>query len=108
MANQDPGQPQGQQLDIELTEEIAEGIYCNLAMIGHSNAEFVIDFIRMMPGVPKAKVKSRIVMTPEHTMRFLNALRENLERFQESFGDIKNEPEGMTLPFGFGGPMGQA
>ena len=104
----DPTPGQNQQLDIELHEDIAEGVYCNLAMIGHSNAEFVIDFIRMMPGVPKAKVKSRIIMTPEHTMRFLNALKENLERYQESFGDIKHDADGITLPFGFGGPMGQA
>lgn len=101
-------QPQGQQLDIELTEEIAEGHYCNLAMIGHSNTEFVIDFIRMMPGVPKAKVKSRIIMTPEHAIRFMKALQENIERYEDSFGDIKVQPDGMTLPFGFGGQMGQA
>ena len=54
------------QINIELSEEIAEGVYSNLAMIAHSNSEFVIDFIRLMPGVPKAKVKSRIVITPEH------------------------------------------
>ena len=101
-------QPQGPHLDIELSEDVAEGVYCNLAMIGHSNAEFVIDFIRMMPGVPKAKVKSRIIMTPEHTMRFLNALQENLQRFEESFGEVKQHQDGLTLPFGFGGPMGQA
>jgi len=55
-----------QQINVELSEEVAEGVYCNLAMIAHSNSEFVIDFIRMMPGVPKAKVKSRVIITPEH------------------------------------------
>jgi hypothetical protein len=105
---EDNNPPQGQQLDIELSEDVAEGIYCNLAMIGHSNTEFVIDFIRLMPGVPKAKVKSRIVITPEHAMRLLGALRENLERYEESFGDIKQQQEGLTLPFGFGGQIGQA
>jgi hypothetical protein len=69
-------QPPQNQINIELTEEIAEGIYSNLAMIAHSNSEFVIDFIRLMPGVPKAKVKSRIVITPEHAKRFLLALKE--------------------------------
>ncbi|MDR2271648.1 MAG: DUF3467 domain-containing protein, partial [Sphingobacterium sp.] len=62
------------ELSIELTEEVAEGIYSNLAIITHSNTEFVVDFIRVMPGVPKAKVKSRIVLTPEHAKRLLGAL----------------------------------
>jgi hypothetical protein len=62
------------QISIELTEEMAEGIYANLAMIAHSNSEFVVDFIRLMPGMPKAKVKSRIVLSPEHAKRLLQAL----------------------------------
>ena len=69
------------QLNIELSEEIAEGIYSNLAIITHSNTEFVLDFIRVMPGVPKARVKSRIVLTPEHAKRFLIAMEENIEKF---------------------------
>ncbi|SFC51173.1 Protein of unknown function [Flexibacter flexilis DSM 6793] len=94
------------QLNIELPEEIAEGIYSNLVLIAHSNTEFVFDFIRMMPGVPKAKVKSRIVMTPEHARRLLAALAENIERYEQAFGGIQ---EGKTnIPFNFGGTMGQA
>jgi hypothetical protein len=104
MENQDPGN----QINIELSEEMAEGTYANLAMIAHSNTEFVIDFIRLMPGVPKAKVKSRIVMTPEHTVRFLQALKENVERYQDAFGDIRDMSDMPKVPFNFGGTMGQA
>lgn len=104
MENQD----QANQINIELSEEMAEGIYSNLAMIAHSNTEFVIDFIRLMPGVPKAKVKSRIVMTPEHAVRFLQALKDNLDRYQDSFGDIKDMSDMPKIPFNFGGTMGQA
>jgi Protein of unknown function (DUF3467) len=101
--------PNENQLNIELTEETAEGVYSNLVMIAHSNAEFVLDFIRIMPGVPKAKVKSRIVMTPEHAVRFLEAMRENISRYEDAFGTIKALPQQDTLPFGFGGgTMGQA
>lgn len=96
------------QIDIELSEEVAEGVYSNLALIAHSNSEFVIDFIRLMPGVPKAKVKSRVVMTPEHAARFLAALKENIERYEEAFGDIKTMPDLGHMPFNFGGQMGQA
>ena len=74
--------PQEGQLNIELTEEIAEGIYSNLAIITHSNSEFVLDFIKMMPGVPKAKVKSRILLTPQHAKRLLAALKENVAKFE--------------------------
>ena len=96
------------QINIELSEEMAEGIYSNLAMIAHSNSEFVIDFIRMMPGVPKAKVKSRIIMTPEHAVRFLQALKDNVDRYQDTFGDIKDMSDMPKMPFNFGGTMGQA
>ncbi|RZK55437.1 MAG: DUF3467 domain-containing protein, partial [Pedobacter sp.] len=68
------------QLNIELSEEIAEGIFSNLAIITHSNTEFVLDFIRVMPGVPKAKVKSRIILTPEHAKRLLHAMQDNIEK----------------------------
>ena len=71
-------------IDVELSEEIAEGVYANLAMIAHSNSEFILDFIRLMPGVPKAKVKARIILTPEHAKRLLEALRENISRFEEA------------------------
>ncbi len=76
------------QLNIELPEEIAEGIYSNLAIISHSNSEFVVDFIRMMPNVPKAKVKSRIVLTPQHAKRLLKALADNVNKFEAQFGTI--------------------
>lgn len=96
------------QLNIELTEEIAEGIYSNLAVITHSNAEFVLDFIRVMPGVPKAKVKSRIILTPEHAKRLLSALEDNVEKFEAVNGRIKLQPENPGFPMNFGGTMGQA
>jgi hypothetical protein len=98
------------QLNLELTDDVAEGHYCNLAMIAHSNAEFVLDFIRMMPGLPKARVKSRIVMTPEHAVRFVAALQENIARYEGAFGPIKNTPDGghPNIPFNFGGTVGQA
>lgn len=96
------------QINIELTEEMAEGVYANLAMISHSNTEFVIDFIRMMPGVPKAKVKSRIVITPEHAKRFLLALKDNVAKFEENFGEINSIDQTPNFPMNFGGPIGEA
>ncbi|HKZ37951.1 MAG TPA: DUF3467 domain-containing protein [Chryseolinea sp.] len=102
-----PAQAQNQ-INIELSEEIAEGIYSNLAMIAHSNSEFVIDFIRLMPGVPKAKVKSRIVITPEHAKRFLLALKDNIEKYENSFGAIKRTDDMPKFPMNFGGTVGEA
>ena len=96
------------QLNIELTEEIAEGVYANLAMIAHSNSEFVVDFIRMMPGVPKAKVKSRIILTPEHAKRLMQALADNVTKFESQFGEIKLEQDGPKIPMNFGGTIGEA
>jgi uncharacterized protein (DUF1778 family) len=96
------------QLNIELSEEIAEGIYSNLAIITHSNSEFVLDFIRVMPGVPKAKVKSRVVLTPEHAKRFLRALEDNIEKFEAVNGRIKINEEPPGFPMNFGGPTAQA
>lgn len=104
-----PEQKAKNQINIELSEEQAEGIYCNLAMITHSNAEFVIDFIKMMPGVPKAKVKSRIILTPQHAKRLLKALKENIGKYESTFGTIE-VPEGHDgmPPFNLGGPTAQA
>ena len=99
---------QDQQINIELSEEVSEGIYSNLAMIAHSNSEFVIDFIRLMPGVPKAKVKSRIVITPEHAKRLLYALKDNIEKYEETFGAIKKTDEAPKFPMNFGGTVGEA
>jgi hypothetical protein len=96
------------QINIELTEEIAEGQYANLAMIAHSNSEFVIDFIRLMPGIPKAKVKARIVITPEHAKRLAAALTDNINKFEESFGTIKPSAEMPSFPMNFGGTIGEA
>lgn len=94
------------ELSIELSEEIAEGIYSNLAIITHSSSEFVLDFIRVMPGIPKAKVKSRIVLTPEHAKRLLGALQDNVNRFEAGNGAIKaNDP---AFPLNFGAPKGEA
>ena len=95
-------------INIDLTEEIAEGIYSNLAIITHSHAEFIIDFVKMMPGIPKAKVKSRIILTPEHAKRLTNALNENRRKFESMHGHIKESKDGGLPPFSFGGPTAQA
>ncbi len=96
------------QINIELSEETAEGIYSNLAIITHSSSEFVLDFIRVMPGVPKAKVKSRIILTPEHAKRLLTALQENIDKFEAINGRIKIQQGPGGFPMNFGGTMGQA
>ncbi|MDR2909837.1 MAG: DUF3467 domain-containing protein [Bacteroidales bacterium] len=100
-----------QQLNIEMSEEIAQGVYSNLAVITHSSSEFVIDFVRIMPGIKKANVKSRIILTPEHAKRFLLALQDNINKFESVHGTIKNvkHNEGTMLPpMNFGGPTAQA
>ena len=96
------------QLNIELSEEVAEGIYSNLAIITHSNSEFVLDFIRLMPGIQKAKVKSRIILTPDHAKRLLSALEDNIAKFEKEFGNIKIQGEHPGYPINFGGTMGEA
>ncbi|MEE1885145.1 DUF3467 domain-containing protein [Pedobacter flavus] len=96
------------QINIELTEDIAEGIFSNLAIITHSNTEFVLDFIRVMPGVPKAKVKSRIILTPEHAKRLMLAMQDNIEKYEAVHGRIKTHDENPGFPMGFGGPTAQA
>jgi hypothetical protein len=103
----DAGQQQNQ-INIELSEEVAEGTYSNLVMIAHSNSEFVLDFIRMMPGVPKAKVKSRVVMTPEHAKRLLGALNDNIKKYEANFGSISVQKDANKFPIGFGGTVGEA
>ena len=99
-------QPQ-QGINIEITEEIAEGTYANLAIITHSHAEFVIDFVNVMPGTPKSKVKSRIIFTPQHAKRFMKALIENVQRYEAANGAIKDLEE-VQIPLNFGGPAAQA
>jgi hypothetical protein len=85
-------------MNIELSEEIAEGIYSNLAVISHSNAEFVVDFILMVPNVPKAKVKSRIILTPQHAKRLLGAMADNIKRYEAQFGDILESQDHHLVP----------
>ncbi len=97
------------QINIELTEDIAQGIYSNLAVITHSNTEFVVDFVRLMPGLPKAKVQSRIILTPEHAKRLLVALESNVKLYEQANGKIKTtENSNNVIPMGFGGPTAQA
>lgn len=97
------------QLNIELNEDVAQGVYSNLAIITHSPAEFVVDFIRVMPGVPKAKVQSRIILTPQHAKRLMRAMQENVNKYEAQHGKI-TEVGGQdpVYPMNFGGPQGQA
>jgi hypothetical protein len=89
------------QLNIELGEKESEGIYSNLAIITHSSAEFVIDFTRMVPNVPKAKVYARIIMTPQHAKSFLKALEENITKYESQFGEIKLYNDQKSKEIGF-------
>lgn len=99
-----------QKMQINLSPEVAEGVYSNLAIIAHSSSEFIIDFVRTMPGVKQANVKSRMILTPEHTKRLLFALQENISKYEQQFGKIQinggNPVPGSTIPLSFGG--GQA
>jgi hypothetical protein len=98
-----------QQINIELSPEVAEGIYSNLAIISHSSSEFVLDFVRLMPGTPKANVKSRIILTPEHAKRLLYALQDNVAKYETQHGKINLPETGMSspmsAPMGFSGGM---
>ena len=91
-----------EQLNIELSDEVAEGIYSNLAIITHSDAEFVIDFVKMLPGIPKAKVKARIILTPTHAKRLLRALKDNVSKFEAIHGQLE-DTGGGDIPMNFGG-----
>ena len=94
-----------QQLDVELEENIAEGVYTNLAIVNYSISEFVIDFISIMPGVPKSRVKSRVILTPQNAKRLLKAMEDNVYEFEDIHGEIK-EYEQPSLPLSFG-PTGE-
>jgi hypothetical protein len=94
------------QINIELDEKVAEGTYSNLAIINHSVSEFVLDFVSIMPGTPKSKVKSRIILTPQHAKRLVKALGDNVQRFEQAHGAIKDY-EKTPMPINFG-PTGQA
>jgi len=93
-------------INIELDEAVAEGTYSNLAIINHSVSEFVVDFVNIMPGRPKSKVKSRIILTPQHAKRLLKALGENIKKFEQAHGEIKDYDK-APVPLNFG-PTGQA
>lgn len=95
---------QQQQINVELGEKEAEGIYSNLALISHSPAEFVMDFTRMLPGIPKAKVFARIIMTPQHAKSFLNALVDNVKKYENQFGEIKLFGDQKQKAYGFQPP----
>ncbi len=103
----DPNKAQQQQLNIEINEDVAGGVYSNLAIINHSPSEFVVDFVQVMPGVPKARVKSRVILTPQHAKRFLRALSENIKKFEQVHGEVSDQ-EPVNYPINFGGPTGQA
>lgn len=103
----EPNQPNQNKLNIELSEEVAEGVYSNLAIITHSRSEFIIDFVKMLPGIPKAKVKSRIILTPQHAKRLLKALQDNIRKFESMHGELK-DTEQDQMPFNLFGPNAQA
>jgi len=102
----DSEQKQKGQINIELDASVAEGTYSNLAIINHSVSEFVVDFVNIMPGIPKSKVKSRIILTPQHAKRLSKALHENVKRFEQAHGEIKDYDK-PPVPLNFG-PTGQA
>jgi len=109
MENNKPENQNPNQINIELSEEMADGTYANLAVITHSQAEFVIDFVNMMPGAPKAKVKSRIIMAPHHAKRLMRALIENIKSYESVNGIINDqEHNAQSVPFGLGGTKGEA
>ena len=103
-------QEQNKQVNIELPEEVSQGVYSNLAIITHSQSEFFIDFAGIGPGIPKAKVKSRIIMTPDHAKSLMMALQENVARYESTFGKIRQvEPGNKNFPMnGFGTPTAKA
>lgn len=105
--NDDTQKNQNQQkLNIEIGEEMAQGTYSNLAIINHSASEFVVDFVSIMPGAPKSKVKSRIILNPQHAKRLYKALGDNLKRFERDHGEIRDYDK-PSIPMNFG-PTGQA
>lgn len=99
--------PQPNQLNIEISEDLSEGTYANLVIITHSHAEFIVDFVNVMPGTPKSKVKSRIILTPTHAKRFMKAMIDNVKKFENANGTIQ-DIEAVELPLNFGGPTAQA
>ncbi len=112
MAKNNQQRPQEQELNIEINDDIAEGTYSNLVIISHSPSEFVLDFVRVMPNMNQARVKSRIVMTPDHAKRLIEALVDNIKKYEQAHGQIKTHQQaqnsiGFPINFG-GGSMGEA
>lgn len=95
---------QNGQLQVELPQEVAQGEYANFAIITHSSSDFIVDFARVLPGLPKAQVKSRVILAPEHAKRLLGALQENITRYEREFGPIKipNQEQRTIAPFPVG------
>lgn len=107
MSKQD--EKQQNHLNIELSEEVSGGQYSNLSIITHSPSEFIVDFIQLMPGVPKGKVKSRIIMTPDNAKKLMKALMDNVSKYEATHGQIKEHgPVGTVIPMNFGGPINEA
>ncbi|MBK7130391.1 MAG: DUF3467 domain-containing protein [Crocinitomicaceae bacterium] len=107
MSAKDEKQPN--QLNIELSEDISGGIYSNLSVITHSPTEFIVDFIQLMPGVPKGKVRSRVVMAPENAKKLMKAMMDNISKYESTHGTIKEHgPVGHVIPMNFGGPVNEA
>lgn len=96
------------QISIELSTEVARGHYSNLAMVAHSQTEFVVDFIQLMPGVQKGEVRARIILPPEHAKRLVAALKDNVEKYEKQFGKISSSQEAPSFPMNFGGTIGEA
>ncbi|MBL6619514.1 MAG: DUF3467 domain-containing protein [Flavobacteriales bacterium] len=107
MSQENPGKKP--KLNIELPDEVAPGVYSNLAVVTHSQTEFVLDFIQVMPGTPKAKVRSRVVLSPQHAKRVMKMLVDNIGKFEGQHGKIEmaSQPE-PSFPVNFGGPTGEA
>ncbi|MDR2802612.1 MAG: DUF3467 domain-containing protein [Prevotellaceae bacterium] len=99
---------QQKEINIELKEEVAQGTYANFAVIAHSQSEFVLDFVCILPGMPKAQVKSRILLTPEHAKRLLSALQDNISKYESAHGKIKINEGAMAIPLTFGNNTAQA
>lgn len=100
--------PNENQVNIELNEETALGVYSNLAIITHSPAEIISDFIQLMPGMPKGKVRSRVIMTPQNAKRFMKAMIENIQNYEQTFGVIEDQGQNQMPPMNFGPPTTQA
>lgn len=96
------------QIQIELPEDVAQGTYSNLSIISHSSSEFVIDFIRVVPGLPKAKVQSRIILAPDQAKRLLHALNENIKRYEKQNGNVDIDNSEGFIPSMNNNPIGEA